>query len=99
MQSYTSQAGFPAEFRVPQGTFRLRYSDTALEVARALGLDMTDLPWHLDTRRAELVEIVRDGDTTERLHYRVRMGNREIVLAISTIHGGWRVMNFLESDG
>jgi hypothetical protein len=69
------------------------------KVARALGLDMTDLPLHLDTHRAELVEIIRDGDVTERLHYRVRMGRREVVLAISTIHGGWRVMNFLESDG
>jgi hypothetical protein len=46
-----------------------------------------------------LFEIIRDDDVTERLHYRVRMGGREIVLVISTIHRGWRVMNFLELDG
>jgi hypothetical protein len=59
MQSHTAQAGFPAEFRAPVGTFRLSYSDTALEVARTIGLDMTYLPLDLDTRRAELVEIMR----------------------------------------
>ena len=60
---------------------------------------MNDLPIQLDTSRAELIEIVRDGDTTERLHYQVRMGNRDIVLVISLIHRDWRVMVFLEPEG
>jgi len=93
------QAGFPAQFHPPVGVFQLRYSDKALEVASHLGLDMTYLPLQLDTRRAELAEILRDGDTTELLHYRVRFGERDIVLVISQIHHGWRVANFLEVEG
>lgn len=99
MEHYTLQTGFPVEFQAPVGTFKLRYSDTALEMANLLGLDPTYLPIRLDTSRAELVEIVRDGDTTERLHYRIRMGDREVVIVISSILPGWCVMKFLEPEG
>ena len=98
-ENYTLQAGFPKEFHPPYGTFMLRYSDNALEVAKNIGLDMSFLPLQLNTSRAELVEVIRDGDVTEFLHYLVRMGNREIMLVISMIHRGWRVVNFLEVDG
>ena len=48
---------------------------------------------------SELAEIYRDGDTTELFHYRVRFGDRDIVLVISQIHHGWRVVNLLEVEG
>lgn len=67
MENYVSLAGFPARFTPPSGVFPLRYSDNALETAKHMGLDMTYLPLQVDTKRATLVEIVRDGDTTERL--------------------------------
>jgi hypothetical protein len=99
MQHYTRQTGLPADFHAPFGTFKLRYSDAALETAKLLGLDMSYLPLALDTSRAELIEIMRDGDTTERLYYQVRMGDRDVVLAISPLHRNWRVTAFLERDG
>jgi hypothetical protein len=67
----------------------LRYSDKALAAASHLGLDMTCLPLQLDTLRAELAEVYRDGDTTELLHYCVRFGDREIVLVISQPNPSW----------
>lgn len=59
MENYTLVDGFPKGFHPPIGSFTLRYSDTALEVAKNLGLDMSYLPLQLNTRRAELVEVVR----------------------------------------
>ena len=77
----------------------LRYSDNALAVAKNLGLDMSYLPLQLNTSRAELVEVIRDGATTEFLHYRVRMGDRDVVLVINMMLRRWTVTNFLEVDG
>ena len=99
MENHTLLDGFPKEFHRPYGTFMLRYSDNALAVAKNLGLDMSYLPLQLNTSRAELVEVIRDGQTTEFLHYRVRMGDRDVVLVISMMVRGWLVTNFLEVDG
>ena len=68
MRLFTLDAGFPTKFTPPVGVFPLCYSDDALRTARQLGLDMTYLPLQLTTHRAELVEILWDGDTSERLH-------------------------------
>ena len=99
MEHYTLQTGLPEQYTPPAGAFRLRYADLALEVARQLDIELSCLPILLETSRAELVEIVRDGDTTERLHYRLRMGNREIVLVVSPILRGRRLMTCLEPEG
>jgi hypothetical protein len=98
MERYTSRKGFPAWFTPPVGTFRLDYSKRALEVAKALDLDTSYLPIQLVTSRAELVEVIRDGATTEHLHYRARIGERDIVLVIDP-SAHWCVVNFLEVDG
>ena len=77
MENYTLHAGFPETFHAPTGCFTLRYSDDALEVASKLGLDMTYLPLQLNTSRAELVEVIRDGDTVSgRMPAVVRSGDQ-----------------------
>jgi hypothetical protein len=49
---------------------------------------MSYLPLQLNTSRAELVEVIRDGATTEFLHDRVLMGDRDVVLVINLMVRG-----------
>src|SRR5262245_36279766 len=98
MATYTAAAGFPPHFVAPVGRFRLMWSKKAVAVIDALGLDGTAMPLTLDTSRAALVEIGQDGETTERLHYRVAFGARQAVLVVEP-YFRWRVTNVLEVDG
>ena len=81
---YHCEVGFPADMRLPSGTFQLCYGNHAQREAKKDKVPFWQLPHSLDTRKATVIEVETNADgKPHKVVYRVKFySEHDLILVV-----------------